>query len=52
MFDPQTSGGLIIGICSEQADRLMDSLMAQDIDPVAMIGEVIGADASGYVEIE
>jgi hypothetical protein len=52
MFDPQTSGGLIIGICAEQAGMLMDSLVAEDIEPVAMIGEVIGSDSVGHVEIE
>ncbi len=52
MFDPQTSGGLIIGICSEQAGMLMDSLVAENIGPVAMIGEVIGSDSVGHVEIE
>jgi len=52
MFDPQTSGGLIIGICFEQAAMLMDSLVVGNIEPVAMIGEVIGSDSAGHVEIE
>jgi selenide, water dikinase len=52
MFDPQTSGGLVIGIRSEQANQLMESLMAQGVEEAAVIGEVIGPDNVGHVEIE
>jgi selenide,water dikinase len=51
MFDPQTSGGLVIGIQSEQANQLMESLAAQGVELLAMIGEVSGPDPDGHVEI-
>ena len=51
MFDPQTSGGLIIGIQSEQANQLTESLVAQGVEPLAVIGAVIGPDPEGHVEI-
>ena len=52
MFDPQTSGGLVIGIRSEQANQLMESLMAQGVEQATVIGEVIGPDNVGHVEIQ
>ena len=51
MFDPQTSGGLVIGIRSEQADQLMEGLVAHGVEPVAEIGEVLEDDSEGAVEI-
>ena len=51
MFDPQTSGGLVLGIRSEQANQLMESLLTQGVDRSALIGEVLGPDDVGHVEI-
>jgi selenide,water dikinase len=51
MFDPQTSGGLIIGIRSEQADQLMESLVAEGVERPAVIGEVIDDGSDGALEI-
>jgi hypothetical protein len=52
MFDPQTSGGLIIGICSEQSVEAHGQPCGENIQPVATIGQVIGADSAGHIEIE
>ena len=51
LFDPQTSGGLVLGIRSEQANQLMESLLTQGVDRSALIGEVLGPDDVGHVEI-
>jgi selenide, water dikinase len=51
MFDPQTSGGLVIGIRPEQADQLMESLLAQGIERSAVIGEALDGESDGALEI-
>jgi selenide, water dikinase len=51
MFDPQTSGGLLIGIPGAQAVELTRLLASAGVAPVAEIGNVIGPDADGHVEI-
>jgi len=40
-FDPQTSGGLLIAIGEEHADRLLDSLIDKGVTQSRIIGEVI-----------
>lgn len=51
MFDPQTSGGLLIGIRADQANQLIQQLKAQGVQPVALIGEVIDHESEGSLEI-
>ena len=43
LFDPQTSGGLLICIDRDDADKLVDELNQKGIDESAVIGEVISA---------
>ena len=50
MFDPQTSGGLLIGVSSESATTLVDDLNSVGISVAAIIGEVTGAVPEGSVE--
>jgi selenide,water dikinase len=40
LFDPQTAGGLLISVASEDAERLMQSLNAASV-PAVRIGEVV-----------
>lgn len=40
LFDPQTSGGLLIAISAEQAQPLVEALHARGIQHAAIIGEV------------
>jgi len=47
--DAQTSGGLLIAVAGDQADRLLDALRDQDTPAAAAIGEIT-ADA-GRVEV-
>ncbi len=51
MFDPQTSGGLILGIPGDRATQLRDTLIAMGVEIAADIGAVIGDDAEGHLEI-
>ena len=41
LFDPQTSGGLLICVSKERADDLLDELTKQGMDASAIIGEVL-----------
>ena len=41
LFDPQTSGGLLVSIASADADTLLENLHRQGIEDAAIIGEVI-----------
>jgi len=46
LYDPQTSGGLLLALPAEQADKLLHDLHAADIAVAAKIGEVT-AEAAG-----
>ena len=41
LYDAQTSGGLLISIEGEKAQRLLEQLHAKGVQPAAIIGEVI-----------
>lgn len=47
LFDPQTSGGLLIAVVAKEAARLVETLKAKGIESAAIVGEVI----SGPVEM-
>ena len=40
LFDPQTSGGLLIAVAAAEAERLQEALLANGV-AVAMVGEVV-----------
>jgi selenide,water dikinase len=41
LFDPQTSGGLLISVPSSQADDLVKELKAAGVDAASRVGEVV-----------
>jgi selenide,water dikinase len=41
LFDPQTSGGLLLSVPSNEADRLMTELKRVGIEAAALVGEVV-----------
>ncbi|MDD2541798.1 MAG: selenide, water dikinase SelD [Desulfuromonadaceae bacterium] len=41
LFDPQTSGGLLIAVAATEAERLVHALHATGIESAAIVGEVI-----------
>jgi len=41
LFDPQTSGGLLVAVPADEAERLRDRLLAAGIDGAAIVGEVV-----------
>jgi selenide, water dikinase len=51
MFDPQTSGGLLIGIPAAQTGDLVERLLSEGVAPLAEIGKVTGPDTDGHLEI-
>ena len=41
LFDPQTAGGLLISLPSEQAEALIKKMHAEGVEEAAIVGEVI-----------
>ena len=41
LFDPQTSGGLLLSVPFNEADRLMTELKRAEIEAAALVGEVV-----------
>ena len=41
LFDPQTSGGLLIAVAAREAERLVAALKAKGIESAAIVGEVL-----------
>src|SRR5207249_4517372 len=46
LFDPQTSGGLLIALPSSQASALVDALHARGVGSAVIIGEVEAGDGT------
>jgi len=51
LFDPQTSGGLLISVSKEKTDELIRQLKKAGIDKAAIIGDVI-AEPSGRIVVK
>jgi selenide,water dikinase len=49
LFDPQTSGGLLIAVAAGEAERLVDALKARGIDCAAIVGEVVAGPVDRIV---
>ena len=45
LFDPQTSGGLLMGVGNDKAEDLLHSLKSAGIEDAAIIGEVLSEPA-------
>jgi selenide,water dikinase len=52
MFDPQTSGGLLLGVPSHMAEDFSGDLHSKGLEEARVIGRVIAEDPGGLVEIE
>lgn len=50
LFDPQTSGGLLISISPDKTDTLLSLLDQSGVERAAVIGEVLSAEA-GRIEV-
>jgi selenide,water dikinase len=50
LFDPQTSGGLLIAVARENAGRLLRGLEGRGVRGAAVIGEVV-SDPAGKVVV-
>jgi selenide,water dikinase len=44
LFDPQTSGGLLLSVQAAEADSLIDKLKKKGIQTIARVGEVVATD--------
>ena len=44
LFDPQTSGGLLLAVAAAQADDLLTALKKQGVASASRVGEVVAAD--------
>jgi len=50
LFDPQTSGGLLIAVEDGKADKLLNLLQEKGVEEAAIIGEVTG-DSPGMIQV-
>jgi selenide,water dikinase len=50
LYDPQTSGGLLIIVESEKAEELMGKLKLSGVNDAALVGEVTG-ESSGKINV-
>lgn len=52
LYDPQTSGGLLISVSEDKADYLIDELLKQNCICASVIGKVVGKnDDNTYIEV-
>ncbi len=51
IYDPQTSGGLLVAVNPDQTDDLLDALRRADIPAAAMIGTVGPRDGKGTLQV-
>ena len=51
LFDPQTSGGLLIAVSAEKADGLLARMHQEGIPEAAVIGEVV-AEPKGHITVK
>lgn len=51
VFDPQTSGGLVVSIAPDQAHACLHELRDEGIQSAAIIGEVAGPHPTGKMQI-
>jgi selenide,water dikinase len=49
LFDPQTSGGLLIAVAAVEAERLVAALKAQGVVCAAIVGEVVASPVDRIV---
>ncbi len=51
MFDPQTSGGLVLGIPADRATAFREKLVSAGVEIAAEVGEVLDHNPEGHLEI-
>ena len=44
LFDPQTSGGLLLSVPETEADELVEALQAAGVDTAVRVGKVVGGE--------
>ena len=50
LFDPQTSGGLLLSLPATEADNLLAALKEVGVDTAARVGKVVG-DGTPFVKV-
>jgi selenide,water dikinase len=51
LFDPQTSGGLLISVLRERAELLLNKLKQNGVKEAAIVGEVV-AEPKGIITVK
>jgi len=51
LFDPQTSGGLVISIAASEAEACLQELKGAGVSPAAIVGEVTGKHPKGRLQV-
>jgi selenide,water dikinase len=52
LFDPQTSGGLLVALDAKKADAYLRQLHDRGVTAAAIIGDVLPADGAPLIELE
>jgi selenide,water dikinase len=50
IFDPQTSGGLLVSLTSKDADRFVKDMKSQG-ESAWIVGEILKKDSKGFIEV-
>lgn len=45
LFDPQTSGGLLLSVPDAESKELLDALAAAGVQPAVRVGEIVDGPA-------
>ena len=51
LFDPQTSGGLLVTCSKEESSKIIEELSKLEL-PSAIIGEVVTKQEENYIVVE
>lgn len=52
VFDPQTSGGLVLALAPDEASACLDALKRKGVESATIVGDVVGTHPEGKLRID